>query len=271
MLRSFHMKGKRPYGKRPALRGPSTSWEGVARWYGKHMEKEDTVQDAVVLPGAERLLSPVPGKRYLDIACGEGAFTRLIARTSGVKVAGFDAAPSLIDRAKKRAPAGADYRVADARRFAQSYPPESFDGASCMLAIQNIDDVGAVFAEAAKVLKRGARLVIVMNHPSFRQLRQSGWGWDEDRKLQYRRVDKYLGAYDVDVRAHPGSAPDVVTRSFHRPLQAYVKALAKHGFAVVDLEEWTSHKTSVVGPKAKAENAARVEIPMFLALVAEKR
>ncbi|HJV32983.1 MAG TPA: class I SAM-dependent methyltransferase, partial [Patescibacteria group bacterium] len=112
------MKGKRPYDRRPPRRGPKTSWEGVARWYGKHMEKEDTVQDAVVLPGAERLLSPAPGKRYLDIACGEGAFTRLIARKSGVKVAGFDASPSLVERAKKLAPRGAEYLVADARNFA---------------------------------------------------------------------------------------------------------------------------------------------------------
>lgn len=270
MLRSFHMNGKRPYGKKPPSRMPRTSWEGVARWYGKHVDKEDTVQDAVVLPGAERLLSPAPGKRYLDIACGEGAFTRLIARKPGVKVAGFDASPSLIERAKKRAPQGADYAVADARTFAANYPAVSFDGASCLLAIQNIDEIGPVFADAAKVLKPGAKFVIVMNHPSFRQLRQSGWGWDENRKLQYRRVDKYLGAYDVPVQAHPGSAPDVVTHSFHRPLQAYVKALASNGFSIVDLEEWSSHKTSDSGPKAKAENAARTEIPMFMALAARR-
>lgn len=270
MLPSLHMKGKRSYGTRPPARGPKTSWEGVARWYGKHMDKEDTVQDAVVLPGAERLLSPAPGKRYLDIACGEGAFTRLIARKPGVKAAGFDASPSLIERAKRRAPQGAEYLVADARKFAAKYPAASFDGASCLLAIQNIDEIGPVFADAAKVLKPGAMFVIVMNHPSFRQLRQSGWGWDENRKLQYRRVDKYLGAYDVPVQAHPGSAPDVVTHSFHRPLQAYVKALAKSGFSIVDLEEWSSHKTSDSGPKAKAENASRTEIPMFLAIVAKK-
>jgi ubiquinone/menaquinone biosynthesis C-methylase UbiE len=233
------------------------------------MQKEDTVQDAVVLPGAERLLSPAPGKRYLDIACGEGAFTRLLAKRANVKVAGFDASPSLIERAKRLMPQG-DYKVADARKFAAAYAPASFDGAACLLAIQNIDAFGPVFADAAKVLKPGAPLVIVMNHPAFRQLRQSGWGWDEQRKLQYRRVDKYLGAYDVPVQAHPGAAPDVVTHSFHRPLQAYVKALAKAGFAVVDLEEWASHKTSDRGPKAKAENAARLEIPMFLALVARK-
>lgn len=270
MVRSFHMKGKRPFRNGPRRAAANTSWEGVAGWYGRHMEKDDTVQDAVVLPGAERLLSPAAGGRYLDIACGEGAFLRLVAKRQGVKVAGFDASPSLVERARRLLPRG-EWAVADARKFAAKYAPASFDGASCLLAIQNIDEIGPVFADAAKVLKPGARLVLVMNHPSFRQLRQSGWGWDENRKLQYRRVDKYLGAYGVPVQAHPGAAPDVVTHSFHRPLQAYVKALAKHGFSVVDLEEWASHKTSDSGPKAKAENAARTEIPMFLALVAMKR
>lgn len=249
-------------------KGPKTSWEGVARWYGKHMDREGTLQDAVVLPGAERLLQAASGKRYLDIACGEGAFTRLLARKPRIGVAGFDASPSLIERAKRRAPKGAEYAVADARSFASRYPTGSFDGAACLLAIQNIDDIEPVFRDAAKVLKSGAKLVLVMNHPSFRQPRQSGWGWDESRKLQYRRVDKYLGAYDLPIQAHPGSEPGVVTHSYHRPLQTYVKALAKHGFTIADLEEWPSHKTSDSGPKARAENAARNEIPMFLALVA---
>ncbi len=270
--KTFHARhprrGPAPHG---AARGPKTSWEGVSRWYGSYLDTENTVQEAVVFPGAERLLSPASGKRYLDIACGEGAFTRLIARKPGVRVAGFDAAPSLVERAKTRAPKNAEYAVADARNFASKYPAASFDGATCILAIQNIDDIAPVFRDAAKVLATGARLVIVMNHPAFRQLRQSGWGWDENRKLQYRRVDKYLGSYDVPVQAHPGSKPGIVTHSYHRPLQAYAQELSKNGFVIENLEEWTSHKTSDSGPKAKAENVARLEIPMFLALVAIKK
>jgi ubiquinone/menaquinone biosynthesis C-methylase UbiE len=266
----LHMQGKRPYGRRPPPRGPKTSCEGVARWYGKHMEKEDTVQDAVVLPGAERLLSPAPGKRYLDIACGEGSFMRLIAKRQGVRVAGFDASPTLVERAKKLFPRG-EYAVADARKFAGKYQPASFDGAACLLAIQNIDEIGPVFADAAKVLKPGARFVVVMNHPAFRQLRQSGWGWDENRKLQYRRVDKYLTPFEVPIQAHPGSAPGLKTFSYHRPLQAYAAELTKHGFAIDALEEWSSHRQSDSGPRAKAENVARQEIPMFLAIRAIKK
>jgi hypothetical protein len=109
-----------------------------------------------------------------------------------------------------------------------------------------------------------------MNHPCFRQPRQSGWGWDEQRKLQYRRVDRYLSPYEMPILAHPGSAPDVKTTSFHRSLTAYVEALAKHGFAITALEEWTSHKQSDSGPRAKAENVARQEIPLFLAMRVER-
>ena len=36
------------------------------------------------------------------------------------------------------------------------------------------------------------------------------------------------------------------------------------------MEEWPSHKVSTSGPRAPAENVARKEIPMFLALRAVK-
>ncbi|MBI2075302.1 MAG: SAM-dependent methyltransferase, partial [Candidatus Harrisonbacteria bacterium] len=41
------------------------------------------------------------------------------------------------------------------------------------------------------------------------------------------------------------------------------------GFAVTDMEEWVSHRTSERGPRAKAEDRARREIPLFLAIKAE--
>jgi DNA-binding LacI/PurR family transcriptional regulator len=69
---------------------------------------------------------------------------------------------------------------------------------------------------------------------------------------------------------HPGIAPREVTTTFHRPLQAYFKALAAAGLPVTDLEEWISHKKSDSGPRASAENIARNEIPMFLCIVATK-
>ena len=60
------------------------------------------------------------------------------------------------------------------------------------------------------------------------------------------------------------------TVSFHRPLQSYVKVLAKYGFGVVRLEEWISHKKSQKGPRAEEEDRSRKEIPMFACIEARK-
>ena len=56
------------------------------------------------------------------------------------------------------------------------------------------------------------------------------------------------------------------TVTYHRPLQSYFQALNEASLCVDGLEEWTSHKTSEPGKRAKAENRARQEIPLFLAL-----
>ncbi len=55
----------------------------------------------------------------------------------------------------------------------------------------------------------------------------------------------------------------------YRLLQYYFTALAKAGFAVTRPEEWISHNASDSGTRARTENPARNEIPLFLYLRAE--
>lgn len=250
---------------------PKSSWENVSDWYGAYMGKEGgDYQKDIVFPGALRLLEPVDGGDYLDLACGQGAFTTLLAKKVKAGIVGLDASPSLIEQAKRGAPKSAKFLVGDAGSFAHQFKPDQFDGIVCNLAIQNIDPLEPVFEQAARVLKTGGNFVLTMNHPAYRQPRQSGWGWDEERKLQYRRIDKYMSEYEMPIVAHPGSAPHKKTYSYHRPLSIYINTLAKHGFLVDALEEWCSNKHSDSGPKARAENMARKEIPLFLALRAVK-
>ena len=69
---------------------------------------------------------------------------------------------------------------------------------------------------------------------------------------------------------HPGKSPDVYTWTFHKPIEAYVRALRQAGMLVDALEEWPSHKTSEPGPRRPRRTTARNEIPMFLAIRAIK-
>ena len=75
-----------------------------------------------------------------------------------------------------------------------------------------------------------------------------------------------VGAEWIVSKEYPGKTPDVYTWTFHRPIGTYVKALRNAGLLVDALEEWPSHKSSEPGPRAAAENTARKEIPMFLAM-----
>lgn len=253
---------------------PATHWGDAAEWYDALVGEEGSdYHRHVVLPGAMRLLSAAAGEPVIDIACGQGVLCRLLAR-QGVPATGIDAAPDLIRFANDRnAQVAAEnprptYRVGDAREL--SFLSEnSFAAAACLLAIQNIHPIAPVFAAVARVLRPMGRFVIVMMHPAFRNPKETHWGWDEQQKVQYRRVDKYLLPRKVPIVTHPGKGKDY-TWTFHKPLEAYIKAARTAGLLIDALEEWPSHKTSTSGPRAPAENTARKEIPMFLALRAVK-
>ncbi len=260
-----HAKRRSSPSTRPAA---NTSWERVSGWYKSHLRQDDFLQRDVVIPGTLELLLDAPqGSAHLDIACGEGTFAAAFRSAFPRRAyVGLDAAPSLILGAQRKRIPLTTFAVDDARRLRSLAGETPFGSASCILAIQNIDEPERVFTQAAHHLLPGAPFVIVMNHPCFRQPRQSGWGWDEERKIQYRRIDRYLGAYEMPIIAHPGKDPSLATPSFHRPVSDYIRALAIAGFMIDAYEEWTSPAVSDSGPKAKAENVARQEIPLFLAL-----
>jgi len=249
----------------------STSWNPVAAWYDEMLKGEDTYQSKVILPNLLRILPSAPGKKIIDIACGQGFFSKVYS-ISGAQVLGIDISKELIKRAKHSESENLKFEVASADKI-NSVKNESFDGALIVLALQNIKNIQAVIKEANRVLVTKGKLVIVLNHPAFRVLKASAWGFDEEKKIQYRRIDRYGIPFDVEVDMTPGAKSDdskVYTTSFHRPLQDYFKALVNAGFCVIGLEEWISHKQSEAGPRAMAEDTARKEFPMFMAIVAEK-
>ena len=260
-------------GRRRKAPPAKTDWQPAAAWYdGLVGDEGSEFHRAVVLPGTLRLLGEVAGQAVLDIACGQGVLCRLL-HAQGARPVGFDAAADLIEAARERSDPAIAYHIADARTLADApwLERESFDAAACVLAIQNVDKPRPVFEAAARALRPGGRLVVVMMHPAFRSFKQSGWGWDEASATQYRRIDRYLLPRREPIVTHPGrGGAGGYTWSFHRPIGAYVKALAQSGLLTDALEEWPSHKTSQPGGRAAAENTARAEIPMFLALRAVK-
>lgn len=254
----------------------SEGWEHVAQWYDAHLTQgpSDLYQE-VVLPGVLSMLNVKAGERVLDVACGQGWLARLLA-DDGAVVTGVDASPSLIEAAKRHG-GGGEYVVGDARDLGAALGggthPGPFEAASCVMALMNMDPMEPVLAGVAERLAPGGRFVAVILHPAFRSPGRTSWGWD--RAVQYRRVEAYLTPGRSEIVMNPGAAAHgaepVHTRTYHRPIGAYVGAYARAGLLVEAMEEWASHRRSEPGPRAASEDRARREIPMFLAIRAVKR
>jgi ubiquinone/menaquinone biosynthesis C-methylase UbiE len=271
MNRKINRKGAtpaHPVAKAP-VKTPPTHWGNVAQWYDELVgDHGSQYHQHVVLPGAIRLLGLKPGDKAVDVACGQGVLCRILNKGS-VQTTGIDAAGEMIRLARQRSDAAIKFIKGDARELA-FLPANHFDAAAIILAIQNIHPLPPVFQGVARCLVELGRLVIVMMHPCFRSPKAASWGYDEQARIQYRRVDRYLLPRKEPIVTHPGSDPGHYTWTFHRPIQQYVKALAGAGLLVNAMEEWPSHKTSEQGPRSAAENQARKEIPMFLAIRAMK-
>ena len=263
--RSRNVKSAPRSSRRKSEKNELTLWDQASRWYDSLVGSQGTdFQKDIIMPGVLRLLDVAKKDRVLDLACGQGVFSRYLSQ-KGINVEGLDSSAELLKYARTRSGSSIRYHVGDAAD-AKNFKEDTFDGIACLMAIQNIEKMDLLFKSACRWLKPGKCFVVVMTHPCFRIPRQSHWGWDEEKKLEYRRVDHYLSETNVPILTPPFADSKSFTLTYHRPMQSYVSALVKAGLSVDAMEEWISNKNSLPGKRSKAENRARKEIPLFLAL-----
>lgn len=251
-------------------RGPAgDSWERIATWYdGWVGARGSRYHQALAIPAVLDLLDPTSGEDILDVGAGQGVLAPHIA-ARGARYTGIDASPRLVNLARRRHGAAGRYLVGDARRMRSTagLHQHAYDAAVFLLSIQDMDPLEPIFASLDWTLRVSSRVVLLMTHPSFRQPRHAGWGFDEGRKLVYRRVDAYLTPMAVPMKAFGDSAP---TRSYHRPLSSYVNGLAAVGFAVDALVELPDLSREARPRGQRAETRANAEIPLFLGIRARR-
>lgn len=239
-----------------------TSWKQVGKWYDDIVSKGGhTYHQEVIFPELKRWVKFKKGDAILDLGCGQGILARELAGKT--PYVGIDAAKSLIEKA--RGYSKHPFHVGDVTEPLK-IDRDDFSHAFIILALQNMEEGEKAILNASKHLRKGGKLIVVLNHPCYRIPRQSSWGIDEGKKMQYRRIDRYLSPLEIPIQMHPSKeAASEKTFSYHQPLSTYVTWMVQAGFSVTRLEEWRSHKSSS-GKWAKMENRAREEFPLFLAL-----
>jgi SAM-dependent methyltransferase len=243
-------------------RSPS-GWEPVADWYDGWVGAEGSHHHRrLAIPAVLQLLELKPGEQILDLGCGQGVLAPHIAG-SGARYTGVDISPKMIATARRRHQGRGRFLRGDVRHLHRvaALRPGSFDAVVFLLSIEDMNPLDAVIQSAAWALKAGGRVVVLMRHPCFRVPRQSGWGYDPDRKLNFRRVDSYLTPLSVPMKPYP-KAESGTTISFHRPLHQYINTLAMYGCMVDYLDEIVTHRPG----SGHHERRADEEFPLFMAL-----
>jgi ubiquinone/menaquinone biosynthesis C-methylase UbiE len=247
----------------------NTSWEKSGKWY-KNIVGDDGhyYHQKIVLPNTIRLLKLQKGNSLLDLGCGQGILERQIS--DEIEYVGVDLSPTLIKEARSKSDINNHiFGVAD---VSKPLPIEKkdFSHAAIILALQNVKKPFGVVRNVKEHLKTGGRFLIILNHPAFRIPKNSDWEVDQDKRIQYRRVDKYMSPIEIPILTNPGKGErSEETWSFHYPISAYSEMLFDNGFVIEKIEEWVSDKIST-GGAAEMENKSRKEFPMFMAILAKK-
>lgn len=207
-------------------------WDAAAEgWVDFVRTGKDYWRDGVNNPAAFKLIGNVKRKMVLDLACGEGYNTRILAR-KGAKVTGIDHSEKLLSLAKKeekRKPLGVRYYRRNANRLS-GLPDAFFDVVTCFMALHDIENYEGAIAEVARVMKHGGRFVFSIVHPCFEDIMING--------VRINATEKYFDKIEhvIEWKMERLTKP-FKTKSFHRSLTDYSLALSKNGLLISRLVE----------------------------------
>jgi SAM-dependent methyltransferase len=173
-------------------------------------------------------LLPSPGRRTVDVGCGEGRLTRHL-KELGHSVIGIDASRSLVAAALEMDPS-MDVRIADAT--ALPLDDASADLAVAFMSLHDIDAMPAVVSEIARILQPGGKVCLSIVHP----INSAGHFAHKVADAPFVVKGDYLRPFRYsDTVERDGWT--MTFHSQHRPLEAYFLALEAAGLLVEALRE----------------------------------
>ncbi|MBN1423285.1 class I SAM-dependent methyltransferase [Candidatus Fermentibacteria bacterium] len=222
-------------------------WDGNAdAWTTLARAGYDVYRDSFNTPGFLAMLPDVTGLRGLDIGCGEGHNTRLLA-SRGARVTALDIAGRFVrhaHEAERAGPLGISFLRASAVEL--PFPDAVFDFATGFMSFMDIPETGRVLAEAHRVLRPGGFLQFSLTHPCFvdtphrRNLRdENGVTYAIEVGDYFRNLEGEIERWvfrDAPADATAGLAPFEIPR-FNRTISQWLNLLIDSGFVLERAEE----------------------------------
>jgi ubiquinone/menaquinone biosynthesis C-methylase UbiE len=219
--------------------------ENAAVWTRLARGGYDVYRDYLNTPAFFEMLPEVDGLSGLDIGCGEGHNTRLLAKC-GARVTAIDISGVFVQsaqQAEEQEPLGIDYNIASAVEL--PFGDATFDFAVGFMSFMDIPETDRVLAEVHRVLNPGGFLQFSIEHPCFatphrRNLRnQEGLTYaievgDYFRNLQGEIAEWIFGAAPPEVKE---GLRRFKTPRFTRTIGQWLNLLLDTGFVLERIEE----------------------------------
>ena len=227
------------------------AWTANAAFWDEAQGDEGNFwQRELVFPTTLELLESLSAESrpVLELACGNGAFARLLAKR-GLRVLASDASRAMVDRAVARTEGTEGeqlirWRVVDAAnpddlKYIPEYP---YSAAVCNMALMDIAAIEPLFNALPRLLQPWAPFVFSVLHPAFNQGPASSLFMErretEAGELVVERGVRVAGY--LEPRRQDGVAvvgQPVLQPYFHRPIEALLAPAFKRGWVLDALRE----------------------------------
>lgn len=222
-------------------------WDQKAGYWDERFGEGNDFHRTVVEPAADRLLAVRPGEMILDVACGNGAYSRHLAAL-GARVLAVDFSASFLELARGRTgehPELGDhieYRLVDAADPGAllALGDRAFDAVVANMALMDMADIEPLAGALPRLLAPSGRFVFTVLHPCFNSLGTSMTAAleDHDGELVVRRAVRVEGYLHVPPGRGCGMPGEPVPHYyFQRPLGELLGIFFRAGLVLDGLEE----------------------------------
>lgn len=218
--------------------------KNAAQWIAHVRQGLDIIRETLNNPAFfDHLVPDLSGRDVIDLGCGEGRNTRLLARR-GARMTGIDIASKMIEAAlttEAEEPLGIQYRVCSYNSLS-GYADSSFDAAISTMALMESPHFDRAAQEAFRVIRPGGSLYFSVLHPCF-WTRGSRWLTDTQGHDQGMLVTDYwmeepymeVGRFAF-VPEEAGAVAFSIPRFPYR-LESYLNGLSQAGFRIMRIFE----------------------------------